>query len=473
MEESHPTSSADITDNHERDCKVTWTHPSHIFQRLIALFLMCLIGFGSYFCFDNPGALQDNFIQDMNLTTSQFVYLYSWYSWPNVVMCFIGGFLIDSVFGIRLGTVIYALLVVLGQIVFAAGAYLNALWIMILGRLIFGIGGESLAVAQNNYAVLWFKGKELNMVFGFQISFARVGSTVNFVVMEPLYRYVKNQINVPNYQSLSIVLLIASLTCVLSLVSALLLAWQDKRAEKLLHRKTLEATEVVKMSDVWYFPKVFWLVTFIIVFYYTSIFPFVALGKVFFEKKYNFSPDSANLINGIIYIISAICAPGLGLVIDKTGRNLFWVFLSILGTLVSHMFLAFTFVNPYIAMFTMGLSYSMLASALWPLIAMVIPEHQMGTAYGIAQSVENLGLAVVALLSGIIVDSDGYYMVELFFCLLLSAALLLTAILWTWDSLSNGILNMSIKQRNQLESNKTPCAEKQNLLQNNDTNIED
>lgn len=37
-----------------------------------------------------------------------------------------------------------------------------------------------------------------------------------------------------------------------------------------------------------------------------------------------------------------------------------------------------------------------------------------------AQSVENLGLAVVALLSGIIVDSDGYYMVELFFCLLLS-----------------------------------------------------
>jgi len=37
-----------------------------------------------------------------------------------------------------------------------------------------------------------------------------------------------------------------------------------------------------------------------------------------------------------------------------------------------------------------------------------------------AQSVENLGLAVVALLTGIIVDIEGYYMVELFFCLLLS-----------------------------------------------------
>lgn len=63
-------------------------------------------------------------------------------------------------------------------------------------------------MAQNNYAVLWFKGKELNMVFGFQLSFARLGSTVNFIVMEPLYRFVKNHLSIPNYQSLSVVLLI-------------------------------------------------------------------------------------------------------------------------------------------------------------------------------------------------------------------------------------------------------------------------
>lgn len=64
---------------------------------------------------------------------------------------------------------------------------------MLIGRFIFGIGGESLAVAQNNYAVLWFKGKELNMVFGLQLSFARVGSTVNFLVMESIYNWVHKQ----------------------------------------------------------------------------------------------------------------------------------------------------------------------------------------------------------------------------------------------------------------------------------------
>ncbi len=33
-------------------------HPKSFCHRLIALVLMCLLGFGSYFCFDNPGALQ-------------------------------------------------------------------------------------------------------------------------------------------------------------------------------------------------------------------------------------------------------------------------------------------------------------------------------------------------------------------------------------------------------------------------------
>ncbi len=59
--------------------------------------------------------------------------------------------------------------------VFAAGAFLNKFWLMDAGRFIFGMGGENLQVAQNAYAVGWFKGKELNMVFGLQLSMARIG----------------------------------------------------------------------------------------------------------------------------------------------------------------------------------------------------------------------------------------------------------------------------------------------------------
>ncbi|PNI78064.1 MFSD1 isoform 19, partial [Pan troglodytes] len=37
----------------------------------------------------------------MQVNTTKFMLLYAWYSWPNVVLCFFGGFLIDRVFGIR------------------------------------------------------------------------------------------------------------------------------------------------------------------------------------------------------------------------------------------------------------------------------------------------------------------------------------------------------------------------------------
>lgn len=57
----------------------------------------------------------------------------------------------------------------------AAQVFSSAVPVFFIFSLYFGrIGGESLAVAQNTYAVKWFKGRELNMVFGLQLSFSRV-----------------------------------------------------------------------------------------------------------------------------------------------------------------------------------------------------------------------------------------------------------------------------------------------------------
>ena len=41
--------------------------------------------------------------------------------------------------------------------------------------------------------------------------------------------------------------------------------------------------------------------------------------------------------------------------------------------------------NPYIAISLLGVAYSLLASALWPIAALIIPEYQLGTAYGLMQ----------------------------------------------------------------------------------------
>ena len=82
---------------------------------------------------------------------------------------------------------------------------------------------------------------------------------------------------------------------------------------------------------------------------------------------------------------------------------------------MSHAILAFTFIPPLVAMICMGIGYSVLACALWPMVSLVIPTHQLGTAYGIMQSVQNLGLGCVVMAAGYIVDLMGNIVLEIFF----------------------------------------------------------
>ena len=51
----------------------------------------------------------------MDVTTYEFSTLYSFYSWPNVVLPVIGGYLMDRVLGIRMGTILYAGFIIVGQ----------------------------------------------------------------------------------------------------------------------------------------------------------------------------------------------------------------------------------------------------------------------------------------------------------------------------------------------------------------------
>ncbi|XP_074536321.1 lysosomal dipeptide transporter MFSD1 isoform X2 [Halichoeres trimaculatus] len=432
--------------------------PSHLLHRVVVLVFMCFLGFGSYFCYDNPAALQTQVIQDLNLNTAKFMQLYAWYSWPNVVLCFFGGFLIDRVFGIRLGTIIFSLFVCAGQVVFATGALVNQFWLMELGRFIFGIGGESLAVAQNTYAVNWFKEKELNLVFGLQLSMARVGSTVNMNIMGWVYSKVATVVGAPGHTTLGASLMLASITCLFSLFCALVLGYLDKRAERILQKEQGTTGEVIKLTDVKDFPFPLWLIFIICVGYYVAIFPFIGLGQVFFIEKFNFSPAEARAVNSIVYIISAPASPVLGFMVDRTGRNVIWVMIAVLATLAAHMILAFTFWNPWIAMSLLGVSYSLLACALWPMVAFVVPEHQLGTAYGFMQSIQNLGLALIAMAAGAILDTRGYLVLEVFFCTCICIALMAVVMLYFVDYLRGGDLNRSASARAIVQEEDSPDA---------------
>jgi len=74
--------------------------------------------------------------------------------------------------------------------------------------------------------------------------------------------------------------------------------------------------------------------------------------------------QSANSVNGIIYLVSAIASPFTGMIIDKTGRNIMWIALSIIVTGFAHGILIFTLVNPYVGMVSFHFSTNVISFVL-------------------------------------------------------------------------------------------------------------
>ena len=126
----------------------------------------------------------------------------------------------------------------------AVGAFNNSYWVMEMSRVVFGIGGESLAVAQNTYASAWFRGKALNMVFGFQLSFARVGSYANFLITGRIFDYLKDTEGHSGLNALGWTLAIAGISTILSLFGAIILAFMDKRRSRILGQGLGEQEQV-------------------------------------------------------------------------------------------------------------------------------------------------------------------------------------------------------------------------------------
>jgi len=107
---------------------------------------------------------------DFQIPTS--VCLNAIYSFPNIIMVLIGGLLIDRI-GTKTSVLIFTAFIMLGSIV---TALTGNIWLMSAGRLLFGLGAESMIVAITTIIARWFKGKELSFAFGLNLTVARLGS---------------------------------------------------------------------------------------------------------------------------------------------------------------------------------------------------------------------------------------------------------------------------------------------------------
>jgi MFS family permease len=140
--------------------------------RWIVLVFISMAMFGNYYVYDCIGPLADVLKTQLGFSDSNIGLLNAIYSFPNIIMVLIGGFIIDRI-GTRKSTLLFAAICLVGAGLTSISGQLE---IMAAGRLVFGLGAESLIVAVTTAIAKWFKGKELSFAFGVNLTIARIGS---------------------------------------------------------------------------------------------------------------------------------------------------------------------------------------------------------------------------------------------------------------------------------------------------------
>src|SRR5690242_16656198 len=128
-------------------------HPAGRPYRFIILAFAALMAFGSYFAYDSVGAIETILIQVFHTNRAAIGTMYTVYSVAAVFSVLAGGFLIDRV-GVRRGSLIFSAFVVAGA---ALVAWAPNLGVLYLGRVLFGMGSESMIVAQSAITARWFQ----------------------------------------------------------------------------------------------------------------------------------------------------------------------------------------------------------------------------------------------------------------------------------------------------------------------------
>ncbi len=422
-------------------------HPAGKAYRYTVLAFASLMLFGSYFAYDSVGAIENTLMQVFHTDRSSIGTMYSMYSVAAFFSVLLGGFLIDRI-GTRRASMLFSALVLAGA---AVVAFAPNLLLLYVGRIVFGIGSESLVVAQSAILARWFTGKELALSFGVTLTVSRLGTLFSFNTMALLAGRL-------GYRG---ALWIAAALCAFGLLSNWVYTLLDHRAQPVLGLHEAGAGDKIVLSDARKFPASYWFVTMLCVTFYSAIFPFTALSTDFFHDKWGLpqaSGEGMGFLAGVFYnlthmfttaqgttsiIITAsmFCAPFAGNLVDRIGRRASLMILGSLLMIPAHLVMGLTTLTPVLPMIVLGAAFVLVPAALWPSVPLIVDQKRVGTAYGLMTAVQNAGLLLFPFLNGQLRDvTHGYTASQVMFGSLGGVGLIFALLLWRADRREGGRL---------------------------------
>jgi MFS family permease len=352
------------------------------------------------------------------------------------VFCFFlifAGIILDKM-GIRFTGLLSAGLMVLGACIkfYAMSdgfvgtgleAWLGSWWVSLpasaklscFGFMIFGCGCEMAGTTVSKAIAKWFKGKEMAMAMGLEMSIARLGV---FAAM-----WLAPMVSAKFGGSVSAPVLFGATLLAIGFIFYFVFVVLDRKLDKQLEAAgelTNEASEEeFKFSDLGkiFTSKMFWLVALLCVLYYSAIFPFQRYAPDFLNKTLDI--DNGSQLFSCFPILAMVLTPFLGGFIDRKGKAASMLMVGSLIMIACH--LCFAFVLPAVPskalaiaiIAILGVSFSLVPAALWPSVPKIIDERILGSAYCVIFWIQNWGLLLVPVVIGKVLDATGGYLVPM------------------------------------------------------------
>src|SRR5437016_5089591 len=357
------------------------------FYRWMVLVFVSLAMFGNYYVYDCIAPVADLLARQLGFSDSNIGLLQAIYSLPNVFMVLIGGYIVDRI-GTRKAIFIFGTLCFIGSVVTVLSGRLT---VMATGRLIFGLGAESLIVAVTTAVAKWFRGKEVSFAFGINLTIARAGTWL--AQNSPTWAH-------SAYDNWRSPLLISVGFGSLCVVGAVLYWILESYAEMRMDLKHQGSTDKVVFSDIFHFGVSYWYIVALCVVFYSAIFPFETFAIKFFIEARGTTRELGGFLVSILTAFTMFGTPVFGLFADRFGRRATLMMLGSTLLIPVYLMMAYTNVSLYVPMAMMGVAFSLIPALMWPSVAYIVDQSKLGTAYGLMTMIQNIGLAAFNLLIG-------------------------------------------------------------------------